>query len=383
MVNQEDLTPPAGVIRTNVAFRDATLWPMKMDVNVGGSIDGTGGADLTVLGEQIAGAQGLGFDGVWTTEVSRDPFLPLMLAAQQSDSLQIGTAVAVAFARSPMTMASVANDLNTFSKGRFVLGLGSQIQVHIERRFGMPWSAPALRMREYILALQAIWDSWQSGTALEFCGEHYRHTLMTPMFTPERHQYGNPQVMVAAVGPKMTAVAAEVADGLLVHGFTTRRYLQEVTLPIIEAGLCARGHTRADFTVVYPGLVATGSGEQQYDTAVAQVRRQIAFYGATPAYRAVLDLHGWGDLHTELHRLSKLGDWATMTGLIDDQMLQTFAIAQEPSAVGREIVTRFGGLVDRFTLYTPYPLDDAARAVIVEGVRSGACQQVASGHGPG
>lgn len=370
MVRQGDLNPPTGVNGMLPDVSSCHTRAMKVDVNIGGSIDGTGGAELSVLDQQLAEALRLGFDGVWTTEVSRDPFLPLVLAAQRSNSMQIGTAVAVAFARSPMTMATVANDLNTFSKGRFVLGLGSQIQAHIERRFSMPWSAPAHRMREYILALQAIWDSWRSGGRLDFRGEHYRHTLMTPMFAPEPHPYGNPKVLVAAVGPKMTAVAAEVADGLLVHGFTTRRYLQEVTLPVVEAGLSARGYTREDFTTVYPGLVVTGGSEHEYDTAVALVRRQIAFYGATPAYRAVLDLHGWSDLHTELHRLSKVGDWATMTGLIDDEMLHTFAVVGEPDEVAREITARFGALVDRFTLYTPYPLGDVARAIVVEGVRS-------------
>lgn len=352
---------------------------MRVDVNIGGGIDGTGGGDYSALACQVSTAEDIGVDGVWTTEVSRDPFLPLMTAAQQSDSLQIGTAVAVAFARSPITTAAVANDLNTFSRGRFVLGLGSQIRSHVERRFSMSWSAPAARMREYILALQAIWDSWQSGEPLDFCGEHYRHTLMTPMFRPESHVYGNPRVVVAAVGPKMTEVAAEVADGLLVHAFTTRRYLQEVTLPMVEAVLSTRGRARGDFVTVYPGLVVTGEDEREYDAAVTLVRKQIAFYGATPAYRAVLDVHGWGDLHTELHHLSKIGDWAAMTKVVDDDILRTFAITGEPSRVGRDIVARFGGLVDRFTLYTPYPLSNAARAVIVDGVRSCSSERVDRG----
>ncbi|WP_273735353.1 LLM class F420-dependent oxidoreductase [Mycolicibacterium septicum] len=343
---------------------------MYVDVNIGGSIDGTGGADLAVLTGQIGTAEELGFDGVWSTEVSRDPFLPLMLAADRSDRLQLGTAVAVAFARSPMTTAAVANDLNTFSRGRFVLGLGSQIQPHIERRFGMPWSAPAARMREYILALQAIWRSWRTGEKLDFQGEHYRHTLMTPMFTPEPNDLHTPRVMVAAVGPRMTSVAAELADGLLVHGFTTARYLREVTLPLVEKGLADTGRHRTEFTTCYPGLVVTGQTEESYTDARQQVRRQIAFYGATPAYRGVLDLHGWGDLHAELHRLSKNNDWTTMATLIDDEVLNTFAVVGEPDHVGSAVVARFGGLVDRFTLYTPYPLDDAATATVIEGIKA-------------
>lgn len=343
---------------------------MYVDGNIGGSIDGTGGADLGVLAEQITAAERIGFDGIWSTEVARDPFLPLVLAADRSATLQLGTAVAVAFARSPMTMAVVANDLNTFSRGRFVLGLGSQIQAHIERRFSMPWSAPAERMREYLVALQAIWNCWQTGSKLDFRGEHYQHTLMTPMFCPEPNPYGPPKVMLAAVGPRMTTVAAECADGLLVHGFTTARYLREATMPLVEAGLARTGRTRADFTTSYPGLVVTGASEAEYLEALKRVRHQIAFYGSTPAYRAVLDLHGWGDLHVELNRLSKSGEWATMMSLVDDEVLNTFAVSGEPKVVGAEIVRRFYGLVDRFTLYTPYPLDDAARAAMVEGIKA-------------
>lgn len=343
---------------------------MDVDGNIGGGIDGTGGADLAVLTAQITTAERIGFDGVWSTEVSRDPFLPLVLAADRSADLQLGTSVAVAFARNPMSMAVVANDLNAMSGGRFVLGLGSQIQAHITRRFSMPWSAPAERMREYLQALQAIWRSWRDGGKLDFRGEHYRHTLMTPMFTPEPHPYGMPRVMLAAVGPKMTAVAAEAADGLLVHGFTTARYLREVTMPVIEAGLTATGRTRGAFTTSYPGLIATGVDDRSFSEALRRVRHQIAFYGATPAYRTVLDLHGWGDLHDELHALSKTGDWASMTGLIDDEILNTFAVVGEPKAVAVEIVQRFSGLVDRFTLYTPFPLDDTARACIVEGIKA-------------
>lgn len=343
---------------------------MFVDINIGGGIDGTSGADLAVLSGQIATAERIGFDGVWSTEVSRDPFLPLVVAADRSATLQLGTAVAVAFARNPMSMAVVANDVHAMSGGRFVLGLGTQIRAHVTRRFSMPWSAPAERMREYIEALQAIWRAWESGEKLDFRGEHYQHTLMTPMFTPEPHPYGPPPVVVAAVGPKMTVVAAEAADGLLVHGFTTTRYLREVTMPVIDTGLAAGGRVREDFTICYPGLVATGSDEHSFAEALRQVRRQIAFYGATPAYRAVLDLHGYGELHTELHRLSKSGDWAAMTGLIDDEILGMFAVVGEPETVAGEVVRRFDGLVDRFTLYTPFPLDDAVRAGIVEGIKA-------------
>ena len=338
---------------------------MKVDGNIGGGIDGTGGGDLGVIAGQVAAAEQVGYDGVWTTEVGHDPFLPLLLAADRSPALTLGTAIAVAFARSPMTVATVANDLQSLSSGRFVLGLGSQIKAHIERRFSMPWSEPAARMREFVLALRAIWASWQDGGRLDFRGEFYRHTLMTPMFTPDRNPWGPPPVLLAAVGPRMTQVAAEVADGLIVHGFTTERYLREVTWPIIEAGLSASGRGRDQFTVSYPGLLATGGTDAAMEAAIAAVRGQLAFYGATPAYRPVLDLHGWGDLHDELHRLSLRGDWAAMAGLVDDTVLNTFAIVAAPDQAGPEIHRRYGDLADRYTLYAPYALDDEVRRRVV------------------
>jgi probable F420-dependent oxidoreductase len=348
---------------------------MHVDANIGGSSDGTGGGDLAALIGQIAAAERCGFDGLWSAEVSRDPFLPLMLVANESAGLQLGTAVAVAFARNPMTVASAAYDLNAFSAGRFVLGLGSQVQAHITRRFGMPWSAPAERMREFVQALQAIWRSWQTGETLDFRGQYYQHTLMTPMFRPIRSPWGPPPVMIAAVGPRMTEVAARSCDGLLIHSFTTERYLRDVTLPTVEASLAHSGRRRADFTMSFPGLVATAEDERGCEAAVNKVRHQIAFYGATPAYRGVLDLHGWGDLHGELHRLSRLGDWDAMTGLVDDEVLRTVAVVGEPKQVGAEIARRYAGLVDRFTLSTPYPIDDDSRAIVVAEIKAAASQR--------
>ena len=341
---------------------------MKVDGNIGGGIDGTGGGDLDVIAGQVAAAERTGYDGVWTTEVSHDPFLPLLLAADRSPGLMLGTAVAVAFARSPMTVATAANDLQSLSSGRFVLGLGSQVKAHVERRFSMPWSEPAARMREFVLALRAIWASWQDGGQLDFCGEFYRHTLMTPMFTPDPNPWGPPPVLLAAVGPRMTQVAAEVADGLIVHGFTTERYLREVTWPIIEAGLSTSGRGRDRFTISYPGLLATGETDAAMAAAIAAVRGQIAFYGATPAYRPVLDLHGWGDLHDELHQLSRRGGWAAMADLVDDTVLNTFAVVATPDQAGPEIQRRYGDLIDRYTLYAPYALDDEVRRRVVTGL---------------
>ena len=338
---------------------------MKIDGNVGGPVNSDAVVNLADIGAQVEAAEEIGYDGVWSAETSHDPFLPLMTAADRSSDLTLGTSIAVAFARNPMTVAATANDLQAYSGGRFILGLGTQIKAHIERRFSMPWSEPVKRMREFIEALQAIWTAWESGGRLSFRGDFYRHTLMTPMFSPGANPWGPPPVMLAAVGPKMTEVAAEVADGLLVHGFTTERYFREVTMPQVLAGLEVSGRDREQFSVVYPGMIATGTDEASFEAACKRVRGQISFYGSTPAYRGVLELHGWGDLHTELHRLSLRGEWDTMAGLIEDDVLNTFAVVGEPDKVGAEVLRRFKGLVDRFSIYAPYNLDDGLRRQIV------------------
>jgi probable F420-dependent oxidoreductase len=235
-----------------------------------------------------------------------------------------------------------------------MLGLGSQIKAHIEKRFSMPWSHPAPRMKEFISAMRAIWDSWQNGTKLEFRGEFYSHTLMTPFFNPGPNEFGPPKVFLAAVGEGMTRVAGEVADGMLVHGFTTERYLRERTLPAIEEGLKASGRDRGDFELSYPAFVVTGETDEEMESAAAGTRKQIAFYGSTPAYRGVLDLHGWADLQTELNILSKRGEWDEMGRLIDDEVLNAFAVVGPPDEIAKQLSARFGDLVDRLNFYTPY-----------------------------
>jgi probable F420-dependent oxidoreductase len=299
-----------------------------------------------------------GYAGVWASEADHDPFLPLLTAGLATDRLQVGTAIAVAFARSPMTLAMTAHDLQRYTRGRFVLGLGSQVKPHIERRFSMPWSSPVERMREYIAALRAIWAAWQDGTRLRFQGEHYRHTLMTPMFSPQPHEWGAPPVHLAAVGPGMTRLAGEVADGILAHGFTTARYLRERTLPVLAEGLEAAGRSRGEVTVSLPGFVVTGRTEAERAEAAAAVKATIAFYGSTPAYRPVLELHGWDSLADELHALSvgrREDKWSAMRDLVDDQVLGTFAVVGEPGDVGPAVRARFDGLVDRFSVYASYP----------------------------
>jgi probable F420-dependent oxidoreductase len=299
-----------------------------------------------------------GYAGVWASEAGHDPFLPLLLAGQATSRLQVGTAIAVAFARSPMTLAMTAHDLQRYTRGRFVLGLGSQVKPHIERRFSMPWSPPVERMREYIAALRAIWAAWQDGSRLRFQGEHYRHTLMTPMFSPEAHEWGAPPVHLAAVGPGMTRLAGEIADGLLAHGFTTARYLRERTLPALEEGLAAAGRGREEVTISLPGLVVSGTTDAERAEAAAAVKATIAFYGSTPAYRPVLELHGWESLADELHALSvgrREDKWTAMRDLVDDDVLATFAVVADPAELAAAVEERYAGLIDRFSVYASYP----------------------------
>jgi probable F420-dependent oxidoreductase len=332
-------------------------------------VDGGVGFDPGGVVESARQAEDLGYDGVWTAETAHDPFLPLVLAAEHTERIKLGTGIAVAFARNPMNLAVLANDLQTMSKGRFMLGLGSQIKPHIEKRFSMPWSHPAPRMREMVLAMRAIWASWSDGSRLAFRGEFYRHTLMTPMFDPGPNPYGNPTVFLAAVGQRMTEVAGEVADGLLAHAFTTERYLREVTEPALERGLALAGKVRGDVEISFPGLVVTGSNEAEWEKATQAVKSQLAFYGSTPAYRPVLDLHGWGDLQPELNTLSKRGAWSEMADLIDDEMLTTFAIVSELDELPGKVLERYGDVVDRFNFYAPYRLETEQWRALLAGFK--------------
>jgi probable F420-dependent oxidoreductase len=320
-------------------------------------VDGGIGFDLSKAGAEAKEREDAGYSGVWTAETGHDPFLPLLFAAEHTEHVELGTSIAVAFARNPMLLANTGYDLQAFSKGRFILGLGSQIKPHITKRFSMPWSHPAARMREMILAVRAIWDCWNNGTKLDFRGDFYTHTLMTPFFNPGPNPYGTPKIFLAGVGELMTEVAGEVADGFLCHGFTTEKYLREVTIPALERGRAKAGKTLEDFEIVGPGFVVTGTTDTELADASKGTKQQIAFYGSTPAYKPVLDLHGWGGLQDELNALSKQGKWEEMGQLIDDEILTTFAVVGEPESIGRELHTRYGDCIQRISFYAPYRTD--------------------------
>ena len=310
-------------------------------------IDGGIPNRLAGVAEAAAGLEQQGYDGGWTAETSHDPFLPLLLAAEHTSRLELGTNIAVAFARNPMIVANIGWDLQAYSMGRFILGLGTQIQPHIEKRFSMSWSHPARRMREFVSALHAIWSAWKDGTKLRFEGDFYTHKIMTPMFTPEPQPYPVPKVFLAAVGEAMTEMCGEVADGHLGHPMVSKRYLDEVTVPALQRGIQRSGRDGSGFEVSSEVLIATGEDDAELATASAAVRKQIAFYGSTPAYRKVLELHGWGDLHEELNRLSKQGEWDTMGSLIDDEMLAVFAVVGPVDTIAAALKSRCEGAVDR------------------------------------
>ncbi|MFM2072415.1 MAG: hypothetical protein RLZZ623_2678 [Actinomycetota bacterium] len=336
-------------------------------------VDGGIGNDLNKAGSQAKDAETAGYSGVWTAETSHDPFFPLLLAAEHTDTIELGTSIAVAFARNPMTLANIGWDLQSYSKGRFILGLGSQIKPHITKRFSMEWSHPAPRMREMILAIRAIWDTWENGTPLAFRGDYYSHTLMTPFFTPDRADlagFGVPKVFLAGVGEFMTEVAGEVCDGFICHGFTTERYLREVTLPALARGRAKVGKTMEGFEIVGPSFVVTGATEADMAAAITGTRQQIAFYGSTPAYRGVLDIHGWGGIQDELNTLSKQGKWVEMGNLIDDEILNTFAVVGEPETIAPELHRRYGDVIQRISFYAPYKTDPTRWSKVLADVKA-------------
>lgn len=325
--------------------------PFRLDLGV---------RDATPSGIAAAAqfAEEHGYDGVQAPETQHDPLIGCALAGAQTERVRVATAITVAFARSPMALAMTANDVQLAAGGRFALGLGSQVQAHIEKRFSMPWSAPAPRMREFIGALRAIWDSWETGEPLRVRGEHYTHTLMTPFFSPGPNPHGAPDVWLAAVGPNMTRLAGETADGFIAHAFTTREYLVEVSLPTLEEG--ARSAGRHTPEVILQPFVIAASDEASRTAQEAAVRQQIAFYGSTPAYRGVMERHGWEDAADRLHAASRRGEWKAMHSEITDDMLDAFCVTGTPGEVRDRLAERYAGIADVVCVNAPATREELA-----------------------
>ena len=323
-------------------------------------------ADLRQTGESARTMERQGFDGLLSFESSHDPFLPLAAAAEHTSRVRLTTAVAIAFARHPMVSAYAANDLQLLSGGRFVLGLGTQIRPHIEKRFGQPWSKPNARMREFVRAIRAIWRAWDTGERLEFRGEFYAHTLMTPFFSPGPNPHGRPPIVLAGFGPAMIAVAGEVADGWIVHPLNSPSYVEAVGLAALDRGIERAGRSRRDVEISCQTIAMIGSTDAEIAAARTKAKGQIAFYGSTPAYRVMLEHHGWGHLQPELNRMSKQGQWMEMIALVTDDMLDTIGVSGRPAEVGSRLRAR-NAWADRTSLVLynetePEAVSDLVRA---------------------
>lgn len=313
--------------------------------------------DLNAVGEAAKAVEDQGFSGVSTQENRQDAFLPLAVAATQTSKLELRTSIAIAFARSPMVAANMSWDIQRASRGRFTLGIGSQVKGHNVRRFSVPWSAPAPRMREYVQSLRAIWDCWANGTPLDYQGEHYQFSLMTPNFTPEPCEFGVPKVQIAAVGPAMMKVAAEECDGVMLHVFCTGKYLQEVIMPRLNQGLEKAERRREDFEISGGGFVATGADDEAVNTMFEWVRKRIGFYGSTPSYWPVFEQHGWEELGLKLNDMSKKGQWDEMTQAISGDVVHEFCVTGRFDEIKDRIRQRFAGSVDVISLPNDTPKD--------------------------
>lgn len=338
----------------------------EMDVKIDGSIMVDDPRDA---GPAVQALESQGYDGGFVFEGRHDPFLQVGVMAERSERIELITAIAVAFARNPMNLANIGYDLQLHSKGRFILGLGSQIKPHIERRFSMPWSKPAARMREMISAIRQIWSAWQDGEKLDHRGEFYQHTLMAPFFNPGPNPYGTPPIFLAGVGPLMTQVAGEVADGYFLHPFHTEAFVEQVTLPSLEKGFASSGRKREGFEISAQAIVVSGADEAALAEAKQGAKMQISFYGSTPAYRGVLESAGCGDLQGELNALSKRGGWAEMATLIDDGLLDQIAIVATIDELPERLHKRFGHFADRLSLVT-YGMSEAEKASLVPAIQS-------------
>jgi probable F420-dependent oxidoreductase len=325
-------------------------------------------ADLDGVADQARQLHAMGFDGAYTQEANRDVTFPQLLAAQAAP-IDIYTNVAIAFPRSPMHLAYAAFDLQRITNGRFALGIGSQIRPHIEKRFSARFGNPVAHTAELVQALHAIFRCFHEGERLEFRGEYYTHTLMTPTFIPAPLGCEPPPIWVGALGPRMTQMAAEVADGVLIHPFNSERFLRTVTLPRIEAGLAASGRNRASFTLGIDVMACVYGDDAERVVAENGCRSNLAFYASTPSYRVTLDAHGWGDLQPELNRMTKTGRWAEMPQLIDDALLDALCVRGTPVEAGRALRQRYAGIADRVSLSVPYRIAPATLAALVTAFR--------------
>ncbi|MGH1490720.1 MAG: TIGR03617 family F420-dependent LLM class oxidoreductase [Acidimicrobiales bacterium] len=307
-------------------------------------------ADLQTVGDLAAKLEADGFDAVNTQENRHDPFLPLAIAATTTTRLELATSVAIAFPRSPMMAASVSWDLQKASRGRFELGLGSQVRGHNIRRFSVPWSAPAPRLQEYVESIRAIWNTWETGEQLSYQGEHYQFSLMTPNFTPEPLDSPPPKITLAAVGPGMLRVAGRVADGVRLHGFCTRDYIEAAVMPQLQAGLDQRGRDRSELAIYGGGFICTGADDAAVAEAMDWVRYRIGFYGSTRAYWPVLEQHDLLELGEQLNHLSKNDGWDQMSDLISDDVVRLFAAVGRHDELVGAITERFGGLSESISL---------------------------------
>ncbi len=316
--------------------------------------------DLKSIPDYARKVEALGFDCLWSAETQHDPFLPLAVAATLTKKIKLGTSIAVAFPRSPMILAMIAWDLQKASVGRFILGLGSQVKGHNERRFSVKFESPGPKMREIVLAMRAIWDCWQNGTKLNFKGQFFRFDLMTPFFNPGPIEHPRIPVYIAGVNELMCRIAGEVCEGLHVHPFNSPKYLREYVQPAVNEGLATAKRARADFTYTTSSFVVVGDTEQELQANRQSVKQQIAFYASTRTYEPVLAAHGWQDIISHLHRKSVEGDWKGMADLITDEMLDTYAVTGTYDTIGAQLKKRYEGLLDRTALYQPYQpnLDD-------------------------
>jgi probable F420-dependent oxidoreductase len=317
--------------------------------------------DLKSIPDYARKVEALGYDCLWSAETQHDPFLPLAVAATVTSKIKLGTSIAVAFPRSPMILAHISWDLAKASGGRFILGLGSQVKGHNERRFSVKFESPAPKMREIVLALRAIWDCWQNGTKLNFQGQFFRFDLMTPFFNPGAIEQPTIPIYVAGVNQAMCRVAGEVCEGLHVHPFNSPKYLRDLVRPAVEEGRAKGGRTGTDFTYVTSSFVVVGDTQQEIEQQRQAIKQQIAFYASTRTYEAVLAAHGWEDLVPHLHRKSVEGDWKGMADLITDEMLDTYAVTGSYATIVAKLKERYAGLLDRTAFYQPYTqpgLDD-------------------------